>query len=76
MAAEARLASPTSFLRYAREIALSHHEKWDGTGYPQGLSGDDTLISGRIMAVADVYDALTTFRMNRRALPPALSTMS
>ncbi len=67
MAAEARLDSPTSFLRLARETAWSHHEKWDGTGYPQGLSGDDTLISGRIMAVADVYDALISKRVYKPA---------
>ena len=52
-----------SFLRYAAEIAFSHHEKWDGTGYPQGLSGDDIPLSGRIMAVADVYDALISKRV-------------
>jgi putative two-component system response regulator len=69
MAAEARLNSPTSFLQLARETAWSHHEKWDGTGYPRGLSGDDTLISGRIMAVADVYDAL----ISRRVYKPAFS---
>jgi putative two-component system response regulator len=67
MAAEARLDSPTSFLRLARETAWSHHEKWDGTGYPQGLSGDDTLVSGRIMAVADVYDALISKRIYKPA---------
>lgn len=67
MAAEASLDSPTSFLRLARETAWSHHEKWDGTGYPQGLSGDDTLISGRIMAVADVYDALISKRVYKPA---------
>lgn len=51
-----------SFLRYAREIAYSHHEKWDGTGYPQGLSGDSIPLSARLMAVADVYDALISER--------------
>ncbi len=69
MAAEAGLDTPTSFLRLARETAWSHHEKWDGTGYPQGLSGDDTMISGRIMAVADVYDAL----ISKRVYKPAFS---
>lgn len=69
MAAEAKLDSPTSFLRLARETAWSHHEKWDGTGYPQGLSGDDTLISGRLMAVADVYDALISKRVYKPAFP-------
>lgn len=47
-----------SFLRFGKEIAYSHHEKWNGTGYPEGLSGEDIPIFGRIMAVADVYDAL------------------
>lgn len=46
----------------AREIALTHHEKWDGSGYPNGLKGEDIPISGRIVAVADVFDALTSVR--------------
>ena len=52
-----------SFLHYAREIASSHHEKWDGSGYPQGLAGEDIPLCGRIMAVADVYDALISKRV-------------
>lgn len=67
MAAERLLDSPNSFLRLAREIAWSHHERWDGTGYPQGLSGDATPISGRLMAVADVYDALISKRVYKPA---------
>jgi adenylate cyclase len=51
-----------NFLRIAGEIASTHHEKWDGTGYPLGLAGDDIPLSGRIMAVADVYDALISRR--------------
>jgi len=51
-----------TFLECAREIALSHHEKWDGTGYPNGLKGDEIPLSGRLMAVADVYDALISKR--------------
>ena len=51
-----------SFLYTAREIILSHHEKWNGSGYPLGLSGTDIPLSGRIMAVADVYDALISKR--------------
>ena len=51
-----------SFLVCAKEIAISHHERWDGTGYPKGLKGDEIPISGRIMAVADVYDALISAR--------------
>ncbi|MDH5752931.1 MAG: two-component system response regulator [Deltaproteobacteria bacterium] len=53
----------TSFLSTAKEIAYSHHEKWDGTGYPEGLAGEDIPLSARIMAVADVYDALIAKRV-------------
>ena len=53
-----------------REIATFHHEKWDGTGYPAGLSGDSIPLCARIMAVADVYDALTTQRPYKAAMPP------
>lgn len=61
--AEAELGDQgSSFLRYAREIAHCHHEKWDGSGYPQGLRGDEIPISARLMAVADVYDALISRR--------------
>jgi len=69
MAAEKLLNSPNSFLRIAREIAWSHHEKWDGRGYPRGLAGDATPVSGRIMAVADVYDALISKRVYKPAFP-------
>lgn len=58
-----------SFLRFAREISLTHHEKWDGSGYPAGLRGDDIPISGRLMALADVYDAL----ISKRVYKPAFS---
>ena len=51
-----------SFLYTARDMAHYHHEKWDGTGYPSGLKGEEIPISARIMAIADVYDALTTKR--------------
>ncbi|SCG94488.1 response regulator [Romboutsia sp. 1001713B170207_170306_H8] len=51
-----------SFLYIAKDMAHYHHEKWDGTGYPEGLKGEDIPISARIMAIADVYDALTTKR--------------
>lgn len=57
----------TTFLRYAKEIAYSHHEKWDGSGYPQGLVEDDIPFSARLMAVADVYDALITKRVYKPA---------
>ncbi len=52
-----------SFLRYADEIAYTHQEKWDGCGYPQGLKNGDIPISGRLMALADVYDALISKRV-------------
>ena len=58
------------FLKVAEEIAVSHHEKWDGTGYPQGLSGENIPLSARIMAVADVFDALTSVRVYKRAIAP------
>ncbi|HEA26028.1 MAG TPA: two-component system response regulator [Ectothiorhodospiraceae bacterium] len=61
-AAEASSGDNGNFLRFAKEIAYSHHEKWDGTGYPEGLQGDAIPISARIMALADVYDALISVR--------------
>jgi len=58
-----------SFLQVADEIALTHHEKWDGTGYPHGLREDDIPIPGRFMAVADAYDAIISPRVYKPALP-------
>lgn len=55
------------FLTTARELAYSHHERWDGTGYPDGLSGEGIPLVARIMAVADVYDALTSERVYKLA---------
>jgi putative two-component system response regulator len=52
----------STFLQYGKEIAYSHHEKWDGSGYPEGLIGDQIPLFARIMAVADVYDAFTSRR--------------
>lgn len=56
-------------LRMARAIALSHHEKWDGSGYPYGLSGEDIPLEARIVAIADVFDALTSVRPYKPAWP-------
>ncbi len=67
--AENALGIDRSFLRFIREIAHTHHEKWDGGGYPQGLSGEAIPVSGRLMAIADVYDAL----ISKRVYKPAFS---
>ena len=56
-----------SFLAMGKEIAYNHHEKWDGTGYPRGLKGEAIPLSARIIALADVYDALTTKRFYKEA---------
>jgi putative two-component system response regulator len=61
--------SPSDILRVGEVIALTHHERWDGKGYPQGLVADEIPLEGRICAVADVFDALTTTRPYRQALP-------
>ncbi len=66
--AEQRLGG-NSFLRLATEIAYGHQEKWDGSGYPRGLGGEEIPLSARIMAVADVYDALISTRPYKRPLP-------
>jgi putative two-component system response regulator len=67
--AERQLGTPVEFLKVAKEIAYSHQEKWDGSGYPEGLSGDGIPVSARLMAVADVYDAL----ISRRVYKPAFT---
>ena len=67
LSASERLSGGSGFLTCAMEIALSHQEKWDGSGYPQGLSGDAIPISARLMAVADVYDALISERYYKKA---------
>jgi putative two-component system response regulator len=68
LAAERLLGSSTTFLHFAREIAWAHHERWDGNGYPQRLSGNDIPVAGRLMAVVDVYDALRSKRVYKSAI--------
>ncbi len=68
LAAERKLGR-TSFLRFAREITYTHHERWDGSGYPEGLAGNQIPIPGRLMALADTYDALTSKRVYKSQLP-------
>jgi len=67
--AEKQLGMQVEFLTLAKEIAYSHQEKWDGSGYPEGISGDDIPISARFMAVADVYDALISRRVYKEGMP-------
>ncbi|WP_051559979.1 response regulator [Marinobacterium jannaschii] len=68
--AGARLLGNGSFYAMARDIALAHHEKVDGSGYPRGLKGDLIPLAARLVAVADVYDALTSKRSYKEAWPP------
>ena len=67
--AEDELGIDVDFLRFAKEIAYSHQEKWDGSGYPEGLAADDIPISARLMALADVYDALISRRVYKPGMP-------
>ncbi len=67
--AEAEVERPVVFFRLAKEIAHWHHERWDGSGYPDGLAGDDIPLSARLMAVADVFDAV----ISQRVYKPAMS---
>ncbi len=62
-------ARPVEFLQIAQEIARGHHEKWDGSGYPRGLAGDGIPISARLMALADVFDALICARVYKPPMP-------
>jgi putative two-component system response regulator len=66
--AEERLTTPVSFLHLAREMAYGHQERWDGSGYPQGLKGNAIPLSARLMAVADVYDALISRRVYKQGM--------
>ena len=67
----AQIVAPFEFLAAGAQAIRHHHERWDGSGYPDGLAGDAIPLSARIVAVADVYDALTSARPYRAALPPA-----
>jgi len=67
--AEADSTRPVEFLRIAQEIARCHHEKWDGSGYPGGLAGEQIPVSARLMALADVFDALICARVYKPAMP-------
>ena len=67
--AEQDIEQPLDFLSLAKEIAHWHHEKWDGRGYPDGLAGDAIPVSARLMALADVFDALISRRVYKPALP-------
>lgn len=68
-AAEKQLGMQVEFLQLAKEIAYYHQEKWDGSGYPTGVRGDDIPISARLMALADVYDALISRRVYKEGMP-------
>lgn len=67
--AEQEAGVEADFLKTAKEIAYCHHENYDGSGYPLGLSGDEIPISARLMSLADVYDALTSRRVYKEAMP-------
>jgi putative two-component system response regulator len=66
--AETDLSQPIEFLSYAKQIARHHHERWNGTGYPDRLKGDDIPLAARVMAVADVFDALISPRVYKPAI--------
>ena len=67
--AEKTLGQTASWLSVAKELVLSHQEKWDGTGYPQGLKGNQIPVSARIVALADVYDALISNKVYKDGVP-------
>ena len=63
-----KLNPSAEYLRIARDIAWAHHERWDGTGYPRGLKGEEIPLAARIVALADVFDALTVKRTYKAAM--------
>jgi putative two-component system response regulator len=67
--AEQAIGIKTDFLKYAKEMTYSHHERWDGEGYPRGIKGEAIPISARIMALADVYDVLISHRPYKEPIP-------
>ncbi len=67
--AVADMHEPVEFLTYAKDIARYHHERWNGSGYPEGLAGDAIPLAARLMAVADVFDALISRRVYKQAMP-------
>jgi putative two-component system response regulator len=66
--AELQLGTDVEFLACAKEIAWAHHERWDGKGYPRGIAGDEIPVSARLMAIADVFDALTSKRVYKEGM--------
>ena len=69
LSAAGKTLSQSNWLVLARTIALQHHEKWDGSGYPCGLKGEDIDLSSRIVALSDAYDAITSKRVYKPAVP-------
>jgi putative two-component system response regulator len=67
--AEVDAHEPVKFLAYAKDIALRHHERWDGSGYPDGLAGEAIPLAARLMALADVFDALISRRVYKAPMP-------
>ena len=66
-----KTTTDSSFLEHAKKFAGSHHEKWDGSGYPNGVGGINIPLEGRLMAIADVYDALVSARPYKDPFSPA-----
>lgn len=71
--AERDAERPVEFLAMAKEIALYHHERWDGSGYPEGLKGEEIPLAARLMALADVFDALICRRVYKEPLPMCMA---